>query len=63
MNDKKIHPNREEAINAIRQFMDYLYDLEQDFGVSLAENDSSAGSWYTVRYYNEKGEVKTYYHD
>jgi hypothetical protein len=63
MNDKKIYPNREEAINAIRQFMDRLYELEEMYGVSLAENDPSAGSYYTARYYNEKGEVKTYYHD
>ncbi len=62
MNDKKIYPNREEAINAVRQFMDRLYELEELYGVRLDENDSSAGSWYTARYYNEKGEVETYYY-
>lgn len=62
MSGKKIHNTKVEAIDAIKQLIDRLYELEEECGASLAENDVKGGSWYIAYYYDDEKNVKKVYH-
>jgi hypothetical protein len=57
-----IHPNREEAIKAAKEFTEKLWELQEKYGVRMESDDSCSMEFIITEYLNERGAVEKYYH-
>lgn len=53
----KIHPNKETALTALREYREALNMLSEKFGVSEECEDSCCAIYTTVRFYGSDGET------
>ncbi len=56
----KIYPNLQEAIKALEQYRDARDKLSSELGVWELCDDSMAGIYMTVNYYDENRKVQSY---
>jgi len=53
----KIHPNKEAALTALREYREALNILSEKFGVSEECEDSCCAVYATVQFYTSDGET------
>jgi hypothetical protein len=53
----KIHPNKQAALAAIRQYQEGIWELVERTGVHESHSDESAEVCLTVRFYGDDGET------
>lgn len=59
---KIIYQNIDSAKDALREFMQKLEELETNYGTNLENDDSCSDTWWTAKYYDKDGTVKTFYY-